>query len=137
MKRSKKKIHFLEFSINSFSLTKIFLWLIFFRFRPRLLLEKLRNKRLMFVGDSLNRNQWESMICLLQSGVPFSWKKYKKIGRLSVFMIQVFMIFLIVRFIFKYLLFLKFDIFKMIFCFWSLIFLKWISFKNSFSIFMR
>ncbi|PHT48581.1 Protein ESKIMO 1 [Capsicum baccatum] len=58
------------------------------KFRPRLLLEKLRNKRLMFVGDSLNRNQWESMICLLQSGVPFSWKKYKKIGHLSVFMIE-------------------------------------------------
>ncbi|KAK4353817.1 hypothetical protein RND71_026011 [Anisodus tanguticus] len=58
------------------------------RFRPRLLLEKLRNKRLMFVGDSLNRNQWESMICLLQSSVTFSWKKYKKIGHLSVFMIQ-------------------------------------------------
>ncbi|KAH0676538.1 hypothetical protein KY285_024339 [Solanum tuberosum] len=57
-------------------------------FRARLLLEKLRNKRLMFVGDSLNRNQWESMICLLQSGVPFSWKKYKKIGHLSVFMIE-------------------------------------------------
>ncbi|XP_060212967.1 xylan O-acetyltransferase 1-like [Lycium barbarum] len=58
------------------------------KFRPRLLLEKLRNKRLMFVGDSLNRNQWESMICLLQSGVPFSSKKYKKIGQLSVFMIE-------------------------------------------------
>ncbi|KAJ8540454.1 hypothetical protein K7X08_030373 [Anisodus acutangulus] len=58
------------------------------KFRPRLLLEKLRNKRLMFVGDSLNRNQWESMICLLQSSVTFSWKKYKKIGHLSVFMIQ-------------------------------------------------
>ncbi|MCD7452857.1 Protein ESKIMO 1 [Datura stramonium] len=58
------------------------------KFRARLLLEKLRNKRLMFVGDSLNRNQWESMICLLQSGVPFSWKKFKKIGNLSVFMIE-------------------------------------------------
>ncbi|CAN4095774.1 unnamed protein product [Withania somnifera] len=58
------------------------------KFRPRLLLEKVRNKRLMFVGDSLNRNQWESMICLLQSGVTFRWKKYKKIGQLSIFMIE-------------------------------------------------
>ncbi|XP_016493624.1 xylan O-acetyltransferase 1-like [Nicotiana tabacum] len=58
------------------------------KFRPRLLLEKLRNKRLMFVGDSLNRNQWESMICLLQSRVPFSWNKFKKIDSLNIFSIE-------------------------------------------------
>lgn len=32
-------------------------------------LEMLRGKRVVFVGDSLGRTQWESMICLLMTGV--------------------------------------------------------------------
>nr|XP_016436045.1 PREDICTED: protein ESKIMO 1-like [Nicotiana tabacum] len=58
------------------------------KFKPRLLLEKLRNKRLMFVGDSLNRNQWESMVCLVQSVVPPGRKSLNKTGSLSIFRIQ-------------------------------------------------
>ncbi|MCD7447538.1 Protein ESKIMO 1 [Datura stramonium] len=58
------------------------------KFKPRLLLEKLRNKRLMFVGDSLNRNQWESMVCLVQSVVPPDRKSLNKTGSLSIFRIE-------------------------------------------------
>ncbi|XP_051181537.1 protein trichome birefringence-like 6 [Lolium perenne] len=39
------------------------------RFDARKVLEMLRGKRLVFAGDSLNRNQWESMICLLRQAV--------------------------------------------------------------------
>ena len=45
------------------------------RFDAKLFMERLRNKRFMFVGDSLNRNQWESMVCLVQSAVSPD-KKY-------------------------------------------------------------
>lgn len=39
------------------------------RFNATTMLELLRGKRLVFVGDSINRNQWESMLCLLMGGV--------------------------------------------------------------------
>ncbi|KAL0347515.1 UNVERIFIED_CONTAM: protein trichome birefringence-like 34 [Sesamum calycinum] len=39
------------------------------RFNATALLERLRNKRLVFVGDSLNRGQWVSMVCLLDKAI--------------------------------------------------------------------
>ncbi|KAK7264512.1 hypothetical protein RJT34_32121 [Clitoria ternatea] len=39
------------------------------RFNATMMLEKLRNKRIVFVGDSIGRNQWESLLCMLSSGV--------------------------------------------------------------------
>ncbi|XP_074580407.1 xylan O-acetyltransferase 4-like [Curcuma longa] len=40
------------------------------RFDARRMLEWLRGRRMVFVGDSINRNQWESMVCLMQTVVP-------------------------------------------------------------------
>lgn len=39
------------------------------RFDAKTMLEKLRNRRLIFVGDSIGRNQWESLLCMLSSVV--------------------------------------------------------------------
>ncbi|KAH7838719.1 hypothetical protein Vadar_030289 [Vaccinium darrowii] len=39
------------------------------RFDAEYMLEKLRNRRLVFVGDSIGRNQWESLLCMLSSAV--------------------------------------------------------------------
>lgn len=33
------------------------------------MLEKMRNRRVVFVGDSIGRNQWESLLCMLSSAV--------------------------------------------------------------------
>ncbi|CAI0625466.1 unnamed protein product [Linum tenue] len=38
-------------------------------FNARLVLEKMRGKRIVFVGDSLSRTQWESLVCMLMTGV--------------------------------------------------------------------
>ncbi|XP_072993279.1 protein trichome birefringence-like 11 [Typha latifolia] len=40
------------------------------RFDAKNMLEKLRNRKLVFVGDSIGRNQWESLLCMLSSIVP-------------------------------------------------------------------
>ncbi|KAG8093577.1 hypothetical protein GUJ93_ZPchr0012g19758 [Zizania palustris] len=40
------------------------------RFDARNMLEKLRNRRVVFVGDSIGRNQWESLLCMLSAAVP-------------------------------------------------------------------
>ncbi|KAK6937513.1 Trichome birefringence-like, N-terminal domain [Dillenia turbinata] len=39
------------------------------RFDAKMMLERLRNRRLVFVGDSIGRNQWESLLCMLSSAV--------------------------------------------------------------------
>ncbi|KAH6786176.1 hypothetical protein C2S52_000080 [Perilla frutescens var. hirtella] len=39
------------------------------------LLEKLRDKKLVFVGDSLCRNQWKSLLCLIEPYLPSSTNK--------------------------------------------------------------
>ncbi|XP_027336709.1 protein trichome birefringence-like 34 [Abrus precatorius] len=57
------------------------------RFNATALLERLRNKRLVFVGDSLNRGQWVSMVCLVESSVPPTLKSMRAVanGSLSIF----------------------------------------------------
>ncbi|KAG6535739.1 hypothetical protein ZIOFF_000762 [Zingiber officinale] len=58
------------------------------RFDAEVMLERLRGKRLMFVGDSLSRNQWESMVCLVQSVVPSNRKSLTKHGSFSVLRLE-------------------------------------------------
>ncbi|CAI8598443.1 unnamed protein product [Vicia faba] len=50
------------------------------RFDARGILEQLRGKRVVFVGDSLSRTQWESLICLLMTGVDNKTSVYEVKG---------------------------------------------------------
>lgn len=51
-----------------------FLFLIC-RFDALKFLGKMRRKRIMLVGDSIMRNQWESLVCLVQGVVPTARKR--------------------------------------------------------------
>ncbi|XP_020520624.1 protein trichome birefringence-like 6 isoform X2 [Amborella trichopoda] len=51
------------------------------RFSAVNMLKLLRGKRLVFVGDSINRNQWESMLCLLRSSIPDPKRVFEARGR--------------------------------------------------------
>lgn len=54
-------ISFLLFLLNLFPVPV--------RFNAKKMLKKLRNKRMAFVGDSIGRNQWESLLCMLSMAV--------------------------------------------------------------------
>ncbi|KAL8138963.1 hypothetical protein V2J09_004964 [Rumex salicifolius] len=51
------------------------------RFNATKMLEAIRGKRLVFVGDSINRNQWESMLCMLMGALKDPKKVYETHGR--------------------------------------------------------
>ncbi|KAK7379406.1 hypothetical protein VNO80_04865 [Phaseolus coccineus] len=54
-------------------------------FNASLMLEKLRGKRMMFVGDSLNRGQYVSLICLVHQLIPKHAKSMETFGSLTIF----------------------------------------------------
>lgn len=58
-------------------LLKLFLIYIC-RFNGLYFLEKWRGKKIMFVGDSLSFNQWQSLTCMIHAWVPKSKYSYFK-----------------------------------------------------------
>lgn len=47
------------------------------------MLELSRGKRIVYVGDSLNRNMWESMVCMLRNSVEDKNYVYEASGRVE------------------------------------------------------
>lgn len=60
-----------------------------YRFNPEFALKKLRGKRLLFVGDSLQRGQWQSFVCMVESIIPEDKKSMRRGRSLSVFKAKV------------------------------------------------
>ena len=44
------------------------------------MLNRIQNHRVVFVGDSIGRNQWESLICMLPEAVPDKLQIYEVNG---------------------------------------------------------
>lgn len=63
---------------------------VFLRFDAVKLLEMLRDKRMMFVGDSIQRGMFESMVCLVESAVTYGKKTFERIPPRKVFTIEVY-----------------------------------------------
>ncbi|XP_050216148.1 protein trichome birefringence-like 43 [Mercurialis annua] len=55
------------------------------RFNGRKLLTKMRGKSIMFVGDSISLNQWQSLNCMLHTAVPEANYTLWRAGGLSTF----------------------------------------------------
>ncbi|KAI3525218.1 hypothetical protein L1887_03893 [Cichorium endivia] len=55
------------------------------RFNALKLLEILRDKRLMFVGDSVQRSMFDSMVCLVQSVIPEGKKSLRRVPPRKIF----------------------------------------------------
>ncbi|CAI9111032.1 OLC1v1011165C1 [Oldenlandia corymbosa var. corymbosa] len=55
------------------------------RFDASKMLEKMRNKRIVYVGDSVNRNQYMSMVCLMESSLMDRPKQLRYNGSLITF----------------------------------------------------
>ncbi|CAN1145852.1 Protein trichome birefringence-like 31 [Linum perenne] len=55
------------------------------KFEAVKLLDILRGKRVMFVGDSVQRSQFESMVCMVQSVIPSDKKSFRKVPPMKIF----------------------------------------------------
>lgn len=59
------------------------------RFNALDFLSMFRGKKILFVGDSLSLNQWQSLTCMLHAAVPQAEFTIQKKGNLSTFTFPV------------------------------------------------
>ncbi|XP_054812716.1 protein trichome birefringence-like 41 isoform X2 [Prosopis cineraria] len=55
------------------------------RYKGQDLLRELKGKKILFVGDSLSLNQWQSLICMMHVAAPHSQYTLHRVGGVSTF----------------------------------------------------
>ncbi|KAL8507691.1 hypothetical protein ACS0TY_018291 [Phlomoides rotata] len=61
---------------------------LYLKFNGQDFVGRYKGKKIMFVGDSLSLNQWQSLTCMLHTSLPQSKFTLTKIGNLSTFYLQ-------------------------------------------------
>lgn len=64
------------------------------RFNPERALKRLRGKRLLFVGDSLQRGQWQSFVCMVDTAIPPGKKSLRRGRTHNVFRAMVYIFYI-------------------------------------------
>lgn len=76
--------------------------LSWFRFNGLRFLEKWRGKKIMFVGDSLSLNQFQSLTCMIHAWVPRSKTTFIKREMLASVTFEVKFLFLLFYFVVRF-----------------------------------
>lgn len=75
----------MEPNSKAYCKSKLMWFNIICRFNGKDFLERVRGKSIMFVGDSLSQNQWQSLTCLLHSSLPHASFNVSRLNDVSTF----------------------------------------------------
>jgi hypothetical protein len=82
-------------------MSNFFVWC---RFNGEDFLNKWKGKKIMFVGDSLSLNMWESLSCMIHASVPNATTSFSRKETISTVIFQVIVVLLCLSLVFQMLL---------------------------------